>query len=198
MYTEIINSSKWSESHGAFGEHPGMGALYYSLPYALKSEICVCLGSGAGFVPKLMYQAQLKLVQHKIINNTNVSIVDADIGIWGRPVYDFKIPEYPDIKVIKKMTDEAFSEFENISYLHVDADHTYEQVYNDLKNYGSRMRKDNWAITVHDTNNLPAVLQGLQIGSYLAAKKWAEENNYGFINFTIGCGTALIMPKEGV
>lgn len=198
MYTEIIKNSQWSESHGAFGEHPGMGALYYSLPYILKAENCVCLGSGAGFVPKLMYQAQLKLIEQNIIKNINVSIVDADIGIWGRPVYNNEIPEYPYIKVIKKMTDDAFSEFENISYLHVDADHTYQQVYNDLKNYGSRMRKDNWAITIHDTNNLPAFIQGFPVGSYLAAKNWAEENNYGFINFTVGCGTALIMPKEGI
>jgi len=198
MYKDIVETSQWSESHGANNDFAGLGAIYYALPYSLKADICVCLGSGAGFVPKLMHYAQEVLIREEIINKIDVSLVDADIGIWGRPVYQNVIDGYEGIKIYKQLTDSAFENFNNIAYLHVDADHTYEQVYKDLCNYGSRMRKENWAITVHDTNNIPAKLGNLGIGCYQAATQWAEENNYGFVNFTVGCGTALIMPRAGI
>lgn len=200
MYENIIQSSKWYESHGADAKnnHASMGSIYFSLPYLLKAKKCVCLGSGGGFVPKLMHLAQTALIEEKLLKNVDISLVDADIGIWGRPVYGNSIPDYPDIKLIKELTDNACDQFYDINYLHVDADHTHDQVYKDLKNYGSRMADwSPWAITIHDTYNIGAVNSGLPIGCYSAAKQWAAENDYDIVNFPIGCGTALIMPRMG-
>jgi hypothetical protein len=197
MYKQIIASSKWSESHGAVNNFAGMGGIYYALTYTYKAKKCVCLGSGGGFVPKLMHLAQQTLIDENIIKDFDISLIDADIGIWGRPVYGESIPYYPQIKLIKKLTDDAFDQFENIDYLHVDADHTHDQVYKDLSNYGSKMNKKYWAITVHDTNNLGAYRRGLPIGCYSAAKQWASEHNHDMINFPIGEGTALILPRIG-
>jgi hypothetical protein len=198
LYNEIIETSKWSESHGAESGHAGMGAIYFSLPYTLRADVCVCLGSGAGFVPKLMHKAQETLIEEKIIPEINITLIDANIGIWGLPVYEDSIPNYPDIKLIKKLTDDAYSDVSNIGYLHVDADHTYEQVYKDLTNYGSRMREGIWAITIHDTNNIHAKIAGMPLGSYEASVDWARSNGHDIVNFPVGCGTALIMPKVGV
>ena len=44
MFDDIIKNSKWSESHGAVGNHAGMGIFYYALPYSLRASSIVCLG----------------------------------------------------------------------------------------------------------------------------------------------------------
>lgn len=196
MFDRIIQESKWSESHGAEYSHLGAGCLYYFIPYMLKSKTCVCLGSGAGFVPKLMYEAQKRLIQENYIDTISVNLVDADIGPWGRPVYgDAGIPEYPEIKFFKMKTEEAYTLFDNIDYLHVDADHSYDQVLDDLNMYGSKMRENSfWAITVHDTYNSGGD-DFPDIGSFQAAVDWSSSNNLSIMNFPIGCGTAMIVPK---
>ena len=198
MFKNIIEQSKWSESHGADSQHLGMGAVYYTLPYVLKAETIVCLGSGAGFVPKLMVEAQKLLFEEGKIPAINVHLIDANIGPWGLPVYnETGISDYPDINLIVSLTDEACDKFEKINYLHVDADHSYEQIYRDLTNYGSRMDLDKpWAITIHDTYNPPGG-DHPEIGSYRASRQWAEENGHDFVNFLVGCGTGLIMPRIG-
>jgi hypothetical protein len=197
MFDEIIATTKWSESHGAEGSNPGMGFFYYGLPYVLKASRCVCLGSGAGFVPKMMYKAQQDLISEGSIYEINISLVDADIGPWGRPNYEGGINDYPEIVRIKSLTDDAVDLFNNIDYLHVDADHSYDQIYKDLSNYGTRMNGNKWAITVHDTFN-PSDGDHPPIGSYHASVDWARDNGHDIVNFPIGCGTALIMPKVGM
>jgi hypothetical protein len=59
---EINGNCKWFESHGAGGSYLGAGMLYYSVPYSLEARRCVCLGSGGGFVPAMMAEAQRDLV----------------------------------------------------------------------------------------------------------------------------------------
>lgn len=196
MFKNIIETSKWSESHGAQDEYLGMGVLYYSIPYALEASTCVCLGSGAGFVPKLMHKAQEDLSREGRILVPNVYLIDANIGPWGRPVYEDQIEDYPFIKIIKKITDEAVNDVSEINYLHVDADHSYEQVYTDLDNYGKRMSGNRWAITIHDTNN-PSDGDHPPIGCYSASVDWARDNKHDIVNFQVGCGTALILPRVG-
>ncbi|HRI57993.1 MAG TPA: hypothetical protein PK170_12970, partial [Anaerolineae bacterium] len=57
----LTREAAWAESHGADGGYLGMGLLYYTLTYLLKARVAVCLGSGGGFVPRLMRQAQRDL-----------------------------------------------------------------------------------------------------------------------------------------
>lgn len=196
MFDNIITESKWSESHDAYAGYAGVGMLYFSIPYMIKARKCVCLGSGAGFVPKIMLEAQKELVKNNLIDNTDVNLVDANIGPWGRPVYgDDGIIGYDEIKFHKMMTNEAYELFDDINYLHVDADHSYDQVLDDLNNYGSRLSKTSmWAVTVHDTYNFSDG-DHPEIGSFMAAKDWADTNCMSMINFPFGCGTALIMPR---
>lgn len=198
MLENIIYSSQWSESHGSEGSHLGMGAIYFSLPYSLKASSIVCLGSGAGFVPKLMVEAQKQLMREFVIQQFNVNLVDANIGPWGLPTYNKNgIDGYPQVNLIIAKTDDAHHLFPSIDYLHVDADHTYDQVFKDLENYGSKMNAHKvWAITVHDTNNTSDG-DHPEIGSYFAAKDWASKYGHDMVNFPIGCGTALIMPRVG-
>lgn len=197
-FEDIIKTSKWSESHGSINNHLGMGSFYYTLPYSLRASSVVCLGSGAGFVPKLMVEAQRTLIEEGLLEQFNVSLVDANIGPWGLPVYTpLGIEGYPEINLIVDITDNCHHLFPSIDYLHVDADHSYEQVYKDLVNYGKNMNQHKvWAITVHDTNN-GSDGNHPTIGSYHAAVDWARENNHDMVNFAVGCGTALIMPKVG-
>ena len=196
MFDDIIQNTSYANSHGAEGSNPGMGFLYYGLPYMLKASRCVCLGSGAGFVPKMMYKAQQELVAEGSISEINITLVDADIGPWGRPEYVDGLFNYPEVIRIKALTDDAAYMFNNIDYLHVDADHSYEQIYKDLSNYGTRMKDDRWAITVHDTYNFSEG-DHPTIGSYQASVDWARDNGHDMVNFPIGCGTALIMPRIG-
>src|SRR5690242_13390644 len=65
IFAEFIHSglarTTYSWSHGAdSGSYIGSGLLYFAIPYMLKAKTCVCIGSGAGFVPRLMHQAQLE------------------------------------------------------------------------------------------------------------------------------------------
>jgi hypothetical protein len=195
MFKDIIESSPYANSHGAMGEHVGAGALYYMLPYMLKAKVCVCLGSGAGFVPKLMVEAQRDLFEETLLDESKVYLIDANIGPWGRPEYDSEIPGYDEITVIKKLTNDAVDMFDhNINYLHVDADHSYDQVLSDLNNYGAHMTGD-WAITIHDTYNKEGG-DHPEIGSYMAMVDYAYANGLYYTNFHIGCGTGLIMPRK--
>ena len=49
---------KYRWSHGATDKHLGDGMLIYSLIYYHKFQTCVCLGSGGGYIPRIMTQAR--------------------------------------------------------------------------------------------------------------------------------------------
>lgn len=185
---------KWSESHGVEGKHIGAGMLYFGLPYMLRAERCVCLGSGAGFVPRMMVAAQQRLIEEGLLSKVDVTLVDADIGIWGRPVYQSGEDIHPQVRLVKKLTAEAVGEVGPINFLHVDADHSYEGVTEDLVNYLPLMTGD-WAVTVHDTHNPNNA--HLPIGSWRAAEEFAYRCGFAITNFKVGCGTALIRPVNG-
>ena len=134
-----------------------------------------------------------KLIEENLIVDYDVSLVDANLAGWGDRSYDNCIEGYPEIKLINKTTDEAAELFNDISYLHVDADHSEQQVYKDLCIYGSRMKQKNWIITCHDTHTPIGADYG--IGVYNSIKRWTQENNHDLVNFPIGYGTAIIMPR---
>lgn len=185
---------KWSESHGVEGDHQGAGALYFGLPYMLRAKRCVCLGSGAGFVPLQMLGAQRRLVQEDVLSGTDVSLVDANVGIWGLPVYESGAEIDPELRLVKKLTADAVSELSDINYLHVDADHSYDGVLSDLLAYIPKMSGD-WAVTVHDTYNPENAHLG--IGAWEASVDAANELGLSVMNFKVGCGVALLRRRDG-
>src|SRR5437660_9562829 len=105
LITELLTrDAAWEWSHGADGDYLGMGLLYYSLVYMLKAKVCVCLGSGGGFVPRLMRQAQRDLS----LDGARTILIDANTGDWGRPQWlgdgSFFKTNFPDIEVIHALT----------------------------------------------------------------------------------------------
>jgi hypothetical protein len=187
----------WSLAHGAQGNHLAVGALYFALPYMLQARTCVCLGSGAGFVPLTMLAAQRQLVAEGVLDAVDVHLVDADVGPWGRPDYEQGLPGVPEVTHHKMLTNDAAGLFDRIDYLHVDADHSYEQTLADLRNFGSLCVGEHWAITVHDTWNLEYNRQP-PLGSWQAAVDYAAGRGAGVVNVKVGCGTALIMKASGL
>lgn len=153
---KLLYESKFSPSHGAINGFLGTGILYYSIPYMLKARQCLCLGSGDGFVPRLMRQAQKDLE----LKDSKTTLIDAnkpEAG-WGKPDYFedrncFFRTEYPEIEIINKTTDDAFNDVKKnkYDYIHIDADHSYEYTKKDFENY-SRLMSDNSCLTMHDTN----------------------------------------------
>ena len=61
--SHLTAADPWCRTHGSENgsEFLGAGMLYYGLAYSLRARTCVCLGSGGGFVPRLMRQAQRDL-----------------------------------------------------------------------------------------------------------------------------------------
>lgn len=190
----------WCKSHGACdgGEDLGAGMIYYGLAYSLKAKTCVCLGSGGGFVPRMMRQAQrdLNLEGSRTIlvdGGTNVS--EARKKIWGTPYW---LPKdstfrrnYPDVEIILKLTKDALHDVFvpdkiEIDYLHIDADHHYDGVKLDWDLF-SPLVSDDGVITLHDTVNhrepcgVPRLLEEIR-----------REGRYGVVNFPIRYGTAIL------
>src|SRR5436853_4460194 len=135
MVTELLpRDAAWDWSHGAHGDSPGMGLLYSSLVYALKARVAVCLGSGGGFVPRLMRQAQRDL---GMADTSRTILVDGNLPAagWGAPEWlaedSFFRTQYPDVELIIDLTrNAAKNTFKkqgiSIDYLHIDADHSFE------------------------------------------------------------------------
>ena len=43
---------RWT--HGATDLHLGDGMIVYSVIQMMRAKVCVCLGSGGGFIPRIM------------------------------------------------------------------------------------------------------------------------------------------------
>ena len=123
----MTRDAPWCQGHGAVeGSYKlGFGLVYYALVQALSCELCVVLGSGGGFVPRMMRQAQLDFgIEGRTV------LVDGDMGNWGRPQWmaedSFFRTEWPDIEWLKMSTEEAVDHFaeESIGFLYIDADHS--------------------------------------------------------------------------
>lgn len=77
----LTHEAPWCGSHGADGDYLGMGLIYYGIAYILRAKLAVCLGSGGGFVPRLMRQAQRDL---GIADDARTILVDANRPEAGR------------------------------------------------------------------------------------------------------------------
>ena len=153
-------SYRWT--HGANDTYMGSGIMYFSIPYFLKARVCVCLGSGGGYVPRLMVDCVHELNETEMYGEGKfgeVYVIDATNGFNGEVDWsdeDSFLREKFNPRFINSTTEDAFYNFfvkQNIKidYLHIDADHTFEGVKKDFELYSQRMNKGG-IITIHDTD----------------------------------------------
>lgn len=198
---ENINTNAGKEvpfiwSHGAKESHIGGGIIYYALVYYLRAKICLCLGSGGGFVPRLMAQAHFDLRKDGIFKKGEgiVYVVDAIVKAVPEGYVDWEDNDSFFRKTfnpvfIKKTTEQAFFDnfihYEYIDYLHIDASHEYEDVSKDFILY-SRLINKNGIITLHDTDKNFSKNVNYEIDEFTKGPsklvEELDENYYEFIN----------------
>ena len=150
-------SYRWT--HGANDIYLGAGIMYYSVPYFLKAEVCVCLGSGGGYVPRLMTDAIWELQETDMIEMGEFYVVEATNSVNGEVDWsdeDSYLREKFNPRFLNTTTEDAFYNFFvkrdiKVDYLHIDADHTYEGVKKDFELYSTLMN-ENGIISIHDTD----------------------------------------------
>jgi len=182
----LTKEARWSMLHAARGEDLGAGMLYYSIVYAVKAKLCVCLGSGDGFVPRVLRQAQRDLS----LSDSKTILIDGCVGEWGRPVWlkkeSFLRTHYPEIEIIIDTTAnvaKGLAKEWRIDYLHIDADRSTMGALQDFLDYLPYMAEGG-TIILHDTG------LGRPCSHTLALIK---ERGYSVVNFeSLGTGVAII------
>jgi hypothetical protein len=164
----ILEPVKYRWTHGATDLHLGDGLLVYSLILFNRAKTCVCIGSGGGFIPRLMTQARKDLWHQEIFKGDNSTewgdigttlIIDAANGVGGFTDWTEEnsfLRKHFDPQVILETSERAFYDYFvrqdiKIDYLHIDGDHSYEGVKKDFELYSTIMSK-NGIITIHDTD----------------------------------------------
>ena len=164
----ILEPVKYRWTHGATDLHLGDGLLVYSLILFNRAKTCVCIGSGGGFIPRLMTQARKDLWEQKIFEGNNsrewgdigtTLIIDAANGVGGFTDWTEEnsfLRKHFDPQVILETSEKAFYDYFvrqdiKIDYLHIDGDHSYEGVKKDFELYSTIM-SENGIITIHDTD----------------------------------------------
>ena len=159
---------KYAWTHGATKFHLGDGMLIYSIIQYMRAKNCVCLGSGAGFIPRIMTQARLDLYDQEIFDGNNdfnwgdigtTYLVDAANGVGGQVDWletDSFLRKIFHHRIINDTTENAYYNFFvkediKIDYLHIDAGHSYEDVKRDFTLY-SKLLSPNGIISIHDTD----------------------------------------------
>lgn len=159
---------KYRWSHGCTEEYLGDGLLVYSLIMYYKAKTCVCLGSGGGFIPRIMTQARVDLFNTGIFEGDSsmewgdigtTILVDAMNGENGYTDYKDEnsfFRHYFTPILIEDTTENAYysyfvKEDIKIDYLHIDADHSYEGVKKDFELY-SKLLSPFGIISIHDTD----------------------------------------------
>jgi hypothetical protein len=159
---------KYRWTHGATDLHLGDGMLIYSLILFNRAKTCVCIGSGGGFIPRLMTQARRDLWEQGIFEGNNQTewgdigttlIIDAANGVGGFTDWTEEnsfLRQHFDPQVILETSERAFYDYFvrqdiKIDYLHIDGDHSYNGVKKDFDLYSTIM-SENGIITIHDTD----------------------------------------------
>ena len=159
---------KYRWSHGATDLHLGDGLMIYSLIQFIRAKVCVCIGSGGGFIPRLMTQSRKDLWEEKIFSGNNqiewgdigtTIIVDAANGVGGFTDWTEEnsfLKQHFGPQIILETSERAFYDYfvrQNIKidYLHIDGDHSYDGVKKDFELY-SQIMSENGIITIHDTD----------------------------------------------
>lgn len=157
---------RWT--HGATDLHMGDGIMVYSLIQHMRAKNCVCIGSGGGFIPRIITQARLDLHKQGIFEGNgdynwgdigSTYVVDACNGIGGPNDLEnedsfYRTHFYP--RFIKSTSEDAYYDFFvrqdiKIDFLFIDGDHTYEGVKLDFDLY-SNLLSDKGVIVIHDTD----------------------------------------------
>ena len=164
----ILEPVKYRWTHGATDLHLGDGLMIYSLIQFNRAKICVCIGTGGGFIPRLMTQARKDLWEQKIFGGNNSTewgdigttiIIDASNGVGGFTDWTDEnsfLRQHFSPQVILETSERAFYDYFirqdiKIDYLHIDGDHSYEGVKKDFELYSTIM-SENGIITIHDTD----------------------------------------------
>ena len=163
-----LESVPYRWTHGATDYHLGDGLLIYSIIQLMRYKTVVCLGSGGGYIPRIMTQARFDLYDQEIFKGDNqinlgdigaTYLVDACNGVGGKVSYDkedsFFIRQFTP-RFIKDTTENAFYNFFvkqdiKIDFLHIDAGHSYEDVKRDFELY-STLLNPKGMISIHDTD----------------------------------------------
>ena len=202
--SHLTAEDPWCSSHGSENgsEDLGGGMLYYALTYSLKPKTCVCLGSGGGFVPRMMRQAQRDLAlegSRTILVDGTKQVEQGKKDIWGEPCWvpedSFFRTNYPEIEIRFELTETAFHDYfqpneVKIDFLHIDADHHYEGVKLDWDLF-STLVPDEGIITLHDTVNYRE-----PCGVYRLMDEIRAAGNYEMINFPIAYGQAILRKRQ--
>jgi hypothetical protein len=134
----------------------------------MRAKVCVCIGSGSGFIPRIMTQARIDLYNQGIFEGNGdynwgdigaTYLVDACNGVGGPNDLDdedsfFRKNFYP--RFIKSTSVDAYYNFFvkqdiQIDFLFIDGDHSYEGVKTDFELY-SKILSDQGIIAIHDTD----------------------------------------------
>lgn len=164
-----LNPVKYRWTHGATDLNLGDGMLMYSVIQFMRAKTCVCLGSGGGFVPRIMSQARMDLHDQQIFSGVKqmewgdigtTILVDANNGINGHTDWvesdSFFRQNFP-CRIILDTTERAFynyfvKEDIKIDYLHIDAGHSFEEIKKDFELY-STILSETGIIAIHDTDD---------------------------------------------
>lgn len=157
---------RWT--HGATDFNLGDGIVLYAIIQHMRAKNCVCIGSGGGYIPRIMTQARIDLYEQKIFEGNGdynwgdigaTYLVDPCNGIGGQSDTDdeksfYRQHFYP--RFIKETSENAFYNFFipqdiKIDVLFIDGDHTYDGVKKDFELY-STILSDNGIIIIHDTD----------------------------------------------
>jgi hypothetical protein len=157
---------RWT--HGATDLHLGDGLVLYALIQHMRAKNCVCIGSGGGFIPRIMTQARKDLHEQGIFTgDPGISwgdigvtyVVDACNGIGGpndleRETSFFRSVFQP--RFIKYTSEEAYYNFFvpqdiKIDVLFIDGDHSYEGVKLDFELY-SKLLAPKGVVILHDSD----------------------------------------------
>lgn len=157
---------RWA--HGATDFHLGDGLLIYSIVQYMRAKVCLCIGSGGGFIPRIITQARLDLWDSGIFEGNNdlnwgdigvTYVVDANNGIGGHTDWVNENSFYRKTfcpRLILDTSENAYYNFfvkEDIKldYIHIDGDHSYEGVKRDFDLY-SKILSPTGIISIHDTD----------------------------------------------
>ena len=178
---------KYRWTHGATDFHLGDGLIIYAIIQNMRAKNCVCLGSGAGYIPRIMTQARLDLYDQEIFEGDpdfswgdigTTFIVDAANGVGGQVDWldkDSFLRKIFHPRIVNDTTEKAYYDFFikediKIDYLHIDAGHSYDNVKQDFELY-SKILNPNGIISIHDTDLSYA-------NKHIVTKDVTDQNNH--------------------